>query len=56
MRFRKTKFKSDPKVKWWRLKESNQGVFVDRVVHELIGMPKMTPIQHGTKLLAALEE
>ena len=34
MRFRKIKCKSDPKVKWWRLKESNQGVFVDRVVHE----------------------
>ena len=21
-------------IKWWRLKEGNQGVFVDRVVHE----------------------
>ena len=24
----------DLKIKWWRLKEGNQGVFVDRVVHE----------------------
>ena len=34
MRFRKIKCKLDPKIKWWRLKENNQGVFVDRVVHE----------------------
>ena len=33
-RFRKIKCKLDPKIKWWRLKEGNQGVFVDRVVHE----------------------
>ena len=33
-RFRKIKRKSDLKIKWWRLKESNQRVFVDRVVHE----------------------
>ena len=33
-RFRKIKCKLDLKVKWWRLKEDNQGVFVDRVVHE----------------------
>ena len=33
-RFRKTKRKLDSKIKWWRLKEGNQRVFVDRVVHE----------------------
>ena len=33
-RFRKIKCKLDPKIKWWRLKEGNQGVFVDQVVHE----------------------
>ena len=33
-RFRKIKCKLDPKIKWWRLKEGNQGVLVDRVVHE----------------------
>ena len=33
-RFRKIKRKLDPKIKWWRLKEGNQRVFVDRVVHE----------------------
>ena len=33
-RFRKIKHKLDPKIKWWRLKEGNQGFFVDRVVHE----------------------
>jgi len=32
--FRKTKRKLDPKIKWRRQKEGNQGVFVDRVVHE----------------------
>ena len=24
----------DPKIQWWRLKEENEGVFIDRVVHE----------------------
>ena len=33
-RFRKIKRKLDPTIKWWRLKEGNQIVFVDRVVHE----------------------
>jgi len=33
-RFRKIKCMSDPNIKWWRLKEGNLGVFVDRVVHE----------------------
>jgi len=33
-RFRKIKHKLDPKIKWWWLKEGNQGVFVDRVVYE----------------------
>ena len=32
--FRKIKRKLDPKIKWWRLKEDNQGVFINRVVHE----------------------
>ena len=32
-RFRKIKRKLDPKIKWLRLIEGNQGVFVDRVVH-----------------------
>ena len=34
-RFRMIKRKLDPKIKWWRLKEDNQGVFVDQVVHEV---------------------
>ena len=34
-RFRKTKSKLDQKIKWWRLKKGNQGVFVDRGVHEV---------------------
>ena len=33
-RFRKIKCKLDPKIKWRRLNEGNQRVFVDRVVHE----------------------
>ena len=33
-RFRKIKRKLDPKIKWFRLIEGNQGVFIDRVVHE----------------------
>ena len=33
-RFRKNKRKLDPKIKWWRLKEDNQEVFADQVVHE----------------------
>ena len=33
-RFRKIKCKLDLKIKWWRLKEGNLGVFVDRVVHK----------------------
>jgi len=33
-RFRKIKSKLDLKIKWWRLKEGNQGVFVYRIVHE----------------------
>ena len=33
-RFRKIKRKLDPKIMFWRLKEGNQGVFIDRVVHE----------------------
>ena len=33
-RFRKIKRKLYSKIKWWQLKEGNQGVFVDRVVHE----------------------
>ena len=28
-RFRKIKRKLDLKIKWWRLKEDNQGVFVN---------------------------
>ena len=32
-RLRKIKRKLDPNIKWWRLKEGNQRVFVDRVVH-----------------------
>ena len=55
-RFRKIKRKLDLKIKWRRLKEGNQGVFVDRVVHEVDGKPKMVPIQQGIKLLAALKE
>ena len=38
------------------VKEDNQGVFVDQVVHEAIEKPKMITIQHETKLLAALKE
>jgi len=34
-RFRKIKHKLDPKIKWWQLKESNQRVFISRVVHEV---------------------
>ena len=34
-RIRKIKRKLDPKIKWWWLKEGNQRVFVDRVVHEV---------------------
>jgi len=33
-RFRNIKRKLDLKIKWWRLKGSNLGVFVYRVVHE----------------------
>ena len=33
-RFRKIKRKLDLKIKWWRLKEGNQGVFVDRGAYE----------------------
>ena len=33
-RIRKIKHKLDPKIKWWRLKEGNQRVFIDRVIHE----------------------
>ena len=33
-KFRKIKRKLDPKIKRWRLKEINQGVFEDRVLHE----------------------
>ena len=29
MRFRKIKCKLDHKIKWWRLKEGNQGVFIN---------------------------
>ena len=29
-RFRNIKRKLDPKIKWWRLKEGNQEVFIDR--------------------------
>ena len=32
--FRKIKYKLDPKIKWWWLKEGNQRVFVDRVIQE----------------------
>ena len=33
-RFRKIKRKLDLKIKWWRLKEGNQGAFINRLVHE----------------------
>jgi len=33
-RFRKIKRKLDSKIEWWRLKEGNQGVFIDQIVHE----------------------
>lgn len=33
MRFRKTKYKLDHKMNRWQL-ESNQRIFVDRVIHE----------------------
>ena len=33
-KFRKIKRKLYSKNKWWRLKQGNQGVLVDRVVHE----------------------
>ena len=33
-KFRKNKCKLDPNIKWWRLKEGNNWVFVDRVIHE----------------------
>jgi len=33
-RFRKIKRKLNLKIKWWRLKEGNQEVFIERVVHE----------------------
>ena len=33
-RFRKIKRKLDPKIKWRGLKEGNQRVFINQVVHE----------------------
>ena len=55
-RFRKIKRKLDPKIKWRRLKEGNQGVFVDRVVHEADSKAQDDPNTTWNKIANASKE
>ena len=53
-RFKKIKRDLDLKIKWWRLK-GNQGVFVDRVVHEADWKAQDDPNTTWTKIVSCIK-